>query len=380
MRRALKLGASTAPAGRRWAGTMAIFAIGLTVTACAPGPNAAYRVAKGAGDRAYSSGRYDEAASAYASAQRAAGRPRDAAEALYLEASAHQRLRAWDRARVVYERLIAEQPASHFAQRAKFDLADLAIESGHPEEGYESYRVLATANANHGLARRAMDRYLRHLESTGGDPVAWLKTILPEIATTELDETARYALAGYLEAASDWQGARDAYVACAERHPYPKGALFDDALWHASELEEKLGRPQQAIQHLRSMLVVREASTLAGSYERPRFSPAQFRIAVLYRDTLGDHAAARREFHRLYAEHPTSILRDDALWEEAKLARDDGNAEDACALTTALTRDFPSSRYAPCARALCPTAASLVGHCHAYLVRSGGENRRDGEN
>jgi tetratricopeptide (TPR) repeat protein len=219
-----------------------------------------------------------------------------------------------------------------------------------------------------------MDRYLRHLESTGGDPIAWLKTIVPEVAKTELDETARYTLAGYLETAGDWQGALDAYVACAERHPYPKGALFDDALWHASELEEKLGHPVQAISQLRKMLAVREKSTTVGSYERPRFSPAQFRIAVLYRDALRDHAAARREFHRLYAEHPTSILRDDALWEEAKLARDDGHAEDACAVTALLIRDFPSSRYAPCARSVCPTAAAAPGRCHAYLVRTGGED------
>ena len=370
MRRTLKP-APNAVARLGAAGRAAIAAIGITATACSAGPSAAYRVAKGAGDRAYSSGRYGEAASAYESAERAADRPRDAAEALYLEASSYQRSQAWDRARAAYERLIAEQPASHFAQRAQFDLADLEIDSGNPEKGYERYRVLTTKLANHGLARRAMERYLQHLESTGGDPLSWLKSILPEIAPTELDETARYALAGYLEAASDWQGARDAYVTCAERHPYPKGALFDDALWHASELDEKLKRPDQAIQHLRSMLAVREASTTVGSYERPRFSPAQFRIAVLYRDALGDRAAARREFHRLYAEHPTSILRDDALWEEAKLARDAGNSGDACALTATLTRDFPSSRYTPCVRALCPTAPPSAARCHDYLVRTG---------
>ncbi len=363
------LGPTTAT--RRGARGWLAAGISMAALACAPGPNEAYRVAKGAGDRAYSSGRYDEAASAFATAQRAADRPRDAAEALYLEASAHQRSRAWDRARAVYERLIAEQPESHFAHRAEFELANVDIDSGNPENGYERYRVLVTSRPNHGLARPAMERYLRHLEATGGDPLAWLKTILPRVAETELEETVRYTLAGYLEKASDWQGARDAYVACAERHPYPKGALFDDALWHASELEEKLGRPQRAVQHLRTMLAKREVSTTVGSYERPRFSPAQFRIAVLYRDALGDRAAARREFHRLYAEHPTSILRDDALWEEAKLAREDGNIAEACALTATLLRDFPSSRYAPCARALCPTAAASGGRCHDYLVRGG---------
>ena len=110
----------------------------LLLAACAPGPSAAYRVAKGSGDRAYSSGRYAEAASAYADATRAADRPRDAAESLYLEASAHQRSGDQDRARAAYERLIAEQPESHFARRAKFDLADLEIESGNIDKGYDA--------------------------------------------------------------------------------------------------------------------------------------------------------------------------------------------------------------------------------------------------
>jgi len=360
-------------AGRRSSAAAAV-ALGIALAACAPGPSAAYQVAKGAGDRAYSSGRYTEAAGAYADAIRTADRPRDAAEAMYLEASAHQRSGARDSARAAYERLIAGQPQSHFARRAEFDLADLEIEAGNAEKGYERYRQLTTMTPDHGLARRAMERYLRHLESTGRDPAGWLKTILPQITATALDETARYALAGYLEKSADLQGARDAYLACAERHPYPKGALFDDALWHASRLSEALGSPEQAVAHLRAMLAVRETSTTVGSYERPRFSPAQFRIAVLYRDALRDPVAARREFHRLYVDHPTSILRDDALWEEAKLARDTGHAGDACNLAAALTKDFPTSRYAPCAGALCPSATAAPGRCHAYLIRSGGSD------
>jgi hypothetical protein len=117
---------------------------------------------------------------------------------------------------------------------------------------------------------------------------------------------------------------------------------------------------------------VRESSTFAGSYERPRFSPAQYRIAVLYRDALHDHAAARREFHKLYADHPTSILRDDALWQEATLARTDGDTQSACTLMAALTKDFPSSRYVACAQTLCPTAPTSSSRCHPYITRPPG--------
>lgn len=351
---------------------MASLSVVLTaLAACSSAPTTQYRASKGAGDRAYSSGRYEEAAAAYASAKTAADRPRDVAEALYLEASSFQRMRAYDRARPVYQRLVAEQPQSNFARRAAFDLADLEIDAGNVDQGYEQYRTLVTSQPNDGLARRALDRYASHLAENGGDPIAWLRSTLPAIEKTELDETARYALAGYLEKASDDAGARDAYLDCATRHPYPKGALFDDSLWHAARLDEKLGHPELAIEHLKRMLAAREVSTMTGSYERPRFSPAQFRIAILYRDALRDRAAARREFHRLYAEHTTSILRDDALWEEAKLAKDQGSTADACALTATLSKDFPTSRYAPCAQALCPSAAASDKRCHGYLVRSG---------
>jgi tetratricopeptide (TPR) repeat protein len=335
---------------------------------CASGAGAGFLVAKGQGDRAYSSGRYEEAAGAYEEAGRRATRPRDRAEALYLEASAFARARSWQRARAVFGRLIAEIPASERAHRASFDLAELEIDAGNADRGFELLYAAMMKYPNDGLARRALERWLNRLEERNEDVLGWLRTALHRFDTTELDETVRYRLAGRLEASSELREARDAYVACAERHPYPSGGLFDDALWHASLIDEKLGRPEDAVADLRRMLAFREVSTFAGSYERPRFSPAQFRIAVLYRDKLRDHASARREFHQVYASHTTSVLRDDALWEEAKLAHADGDGAAACALVATLARDFHESRYAPCTQALCATVAPSQGACHAYLV------------
>src|SRR5262249_46481869 len=142
--------------------------------------------------------------------------------------------------------------------------------------------------------------------------------------------------------------ARDTFLAVARSHPYPFGTLTDDALWHASVVAEELGDNQGAIAHLRAMLASREASDLVGSYERPRYADAQMRIAGLYRDKLHDHAAARREFHKLYADHQTSRLRDDALWAEARLAREDGDKGEACRLVERLRKEMPESRYARC--------------------------------
>src|SRR6266852_798579 len=261
---------------------------------CASGAGQSYLRAKGQGDRAYSSGRYEEAAGAYDDAGKVAKKPRDRAEALYLEASAFARARLWDRAREIFEKLIAEIPASDRAHRASFDLADLEIDAGNVDRGYDRLFEAMTKHPNDGLAHRALERLLARLDERGGDALGWLRGILPGLSATELDETVRYQIAGRLESAGDVEGARDAYASCAERHPYPKGALFDDALFHASLLDEKLGKIEAAILDLRRMLLVREPSTLVGSYERPRFSAAQFRIAVLYRDKLHDNASARR--------------------------------------------------------------------------------------
>ncbi|HKQ70893.1 MAG TPA: tetratricopeptide repeat protein [Polyangiaceae bacterium] len=337
---------------------------------CAARPGDAFTRAKNAGDRAYSAGRYGEAAGAYGDAHDNADRPRDRSEARYLEAAAFRRERDFAKARAAYAALVAEAPASERGRRARFDLADLEVEAGNAALGHDLLREALLEFPNEGLAHRSLERYIRHLDAGGHDALGFLRGITPRFAATELDETVRYQIAVRLEAASRWAEARDAFAACADLHPYPRGNLFDDALWHASLLDEKLGQPSKAIERLRGLLSVREPSTMTGSYERPRFSAAQFRIAELYRDKLGDRPSARREFHRLYAEHTTSILRDDALWQEAKLAREDGDAKNACALATTLAKEFPASRFTACAPAICPTAPPTTNNCHAYVVRS----------
>src|SRR5262249_36286742 len=127
--------------------------------------------------------------------------------------------------------------------------------------------------------------------------------------------------------------------------------------------------------HLRTLLGSHESSDLVGSYERPRYPEAQFKIAELYRDGLHDHAAARREFQRLYEEHPKSTLRDDALWSQARLAATEGDRSAACRIVAKLVRELPESRYAPCGRVLCDSAPPVPKNsrgCADYIVRSVG--------
>ena len=237
---------------------------------CGAGPSASYRNAKGLGDRAYSSGRFDEAASAYASAHQVADPPRDAAEALYLEASSYRRSRAFDRARTTYERLMAEQPASNFARRAAFDLANLEIDAGNPQKGYEQYRKLTTSHANDGLARQAMERYLEHLESTAGDPVAWLRSIMPRSPRpSSTKPRATRWLATSRNPPIGRRARRLPGLRCAP--PVPQGRALRRRPVARIAIGRKARKTRTSNRAFASMLAVRETSTMTGSYERPNF-------------------------------------------------------------------------------------------------------------
>jgi tetratricopeptide (TPR) repeat protein len=222
---------------------------------------------------------------------------------------------------------------------------------------------------------------IEHQQELGGDEAAlkWIDGPGRTLRGSELDQQLDYERALTLEKLGRTAEARDLFVKTATDHPYPFGGLTDDALWHASLAEEKLGRYDAAIAHLRTLLADREASRMTGSYERPRYSPAQMRIGELYRDKLHDHRSARKEFHKVYSAHPTSILRDDALWAEAMLAHDDGDAGDACTIVKALRTEFADSRFARCGHLVCTAVKPAANErpCANYIERQmRGENEQ----
>jgi tetratricopeptide (TPR) repeat protein len=148
-----------------------------------------------------------------------------------------------------------------------------------------------------------------------------------------------------------------------------------NSLYMAGQSYEKLGRFDLAAKDLERMLDEREVAHLSGSYQRPRYSPALLRLAILYRDRLKDKERARQAFHRLYADFATSTLRDDALWQEASLWREDGDTGTACERLASLAEDIPDSRYVPCAMQLCPRVkrakdSRAPTECHPYILRA----------
>lgn len=316
----------------------------LLSVACAPTLPRGFTEERSAAERAYAAGRYDEAAEHWAKAEAAAQRRRDQTEARYRRASALRRA------------------GRHEDARRLLDELEAAIRK-YPRSG---------------PALTALTRLARQREERAGAEAAL--SLLADVARTgggaELREQAHYQRARLLERLGRDHEALTAYLDSAARFPYPEGALWDDSLHAASLLEEKLGRPDRAIAHLERMLREKEPSSLKqGSYERPRYAAARYRVAELYRDRIGDKLRAVREFRRVWDEHPTSLLKDDALWQAARLEHDRGEAGAACKLMKVLVSEAPDSRFAACASALCPSVRPAQGECHAYVLRELGPSK-----
>jgi tetratricopeptide (TPR) repeat protein len=358
----------------------AVSALALSTSACAPEHGAAYLSAFAAGERAFHAARWDEAADAWEGAAKHALRARDRDEARFLQARAQERAQRWGDARATYERLVAESADGQRTGRAVFEIAALEVAHGDAEKGFRMLDDAARKYPKHGLARLALHRLVDHEQAKGGDVavLAFLDARVGTFRDTEQDEVVAYERALCLERMGRRKEAHDAFLATAARHPYPEGGLTDDAYWHAALIDDQDGRFEEAITHLRELLAPRERSIGVGSYERPRYTPAQQRIAEIYRDELKDRKAARREFDRLYEAHTTSRERDDALWAEARLALLDGDAPAACSLAKKITSEFPDSRFVRCAHEVCPSLPAGQRPCADYVLRELAADRNAG--
>lgn len=327
----------------------------LALAACGPPGGTAFLRAHAAGERAYSAGRYLEAAEKYEAAAKIAERDRDRDEAIY--AAGVARLKADDvpGALAHFDALAKEDPPGERAFRSAFRAAEIRIEKGETARGYAELEAILKRAPEHGVARRALMAIVNNLEEKEGKAaaIAWEEKFYPGVASTRLGEEVCYDLAHRREKNGDDKGALAGFLSCADKYPYPKGALWDDSLWHASRLHEKLGDVNAAIADLQRMLDKREKSYMSGSYNRPRMSASQFRIGELQRDGLKDNAAARASFRKVYTEHTSSILRPRALFEEAKIS----DPAAACALAELLMKEFEATRYARTADEVCPAAA-----------------------
>jgi tetratricopeptide (TPR) repeat protein len=326
-----------------------------------------------AAERAYGAGRYDEAAEQWRLAEHASTRPAERDEARYRRAVCLARAGHFEQAHAVLSELLRDSPHGERSARAASDRALISIEHGEAAAGYTELDDVIRAYPDAGVAPSALKRYLDWLRR-GRDGTEKVRAYLSTLSSLERSELGEYILyydAEALEESGDLAGARTAFAHAAERHPYPAGVLWDDAIWKAAELDVQLGDVRLAISRLQELLSHRETAYVQGSYERGRYAEAQFRIAELYRDRLDDPRSARTAFERVWSDHPTSRLRDDAKWSAARLAMSLGDAPAACRDLEELARALPTSRYVPCAPRLCPSMRPSAGanDCHDYVVR-----------
>jgi tetratricopeptide (TPR) repeat protein len=351
----------------------------LTLAGCALTHGPAFDNAFAEAARAESAGRLDEAVQAYDRATASATRARDREQARWDAVDVQVRAGRIDDALARLDG-IAREPASEHAAQAAYRAASLRIEHGDADRGWREMVLVPRRFPTHGVAHVAVRRLIEHADEGGlRAGLDALRALEKDLASTELAPLVAFLAAEHLEGLGEDDAAHDAYMRMADRWPYPFGGFFDDALWHASLLDEKLGRYTAAIDDLERMVAARETTTIIGTYERRQYVPAMLRIGALWRDRLHDRARARAAFHRLYTDFANSTARDDALWLEAELWRDDGDARTACDRLALLVREFPDSRYVPCATKQCTGLAraeksAAPAECHPYITRL---DRRD---
>jgi tetratricopeptide (TPR) repeat protein len=260
--------------------------------ACAPSRDAAYDRAYAAAERDESAGRLAEAADAYERAAAAAHRRRDRDQAAWSAAEVLSRAGRIDEAVRRLDSLASDASSEHQAEAA-LRAALLRIEHGDETRGWQELESVPRRFASHGVSHAAVRRLVEHAERQGPEAARdELLALERDLRTTELGGLVAFLGARHLDALGHEIAARDAYLSVADRWPYP-GAFYDDALWHASLLDEKLGRAREAVADLQRLVAVRETTSLIGSYERALYVPAMLRMGDLYRDLLNDHAQAR---------------------------------------------------------------------------------------
>ncbi len=345
-----------------------------TLSACAPNRGVAYERALAEARIASHNGHFDAAARRFDEASKNAKIPRDRTYARYEAALAWARAGDVARGAAELRAIATTKPPTAYSAQAAFKAAELARSGGEKAFLHELEDVVVEF-PNSGVAHVALAHLLRHDDEEGAETaLTHLERLAPRVKDASIEEKVVYERARRLDALGRKEEARDAFLEAARRWPYPFGSFNDDALFRAAELENKLGRPNEAIARLEQLLAQREVSSFVGSYERPRYVPALLRIVEIS-EGAGDRTKARETLHRLYKDFTTSTMRDDALWREATLWRKDGNAETACHRLATLASEFPDSRYVPCIAVYCPAiqrrpSSKAPTTCRDYLRRA----------
>lgn len=138
---------------------------------------------------------------------------------------------------------------------------------------------------------------------------------------------------------------------------YPRGPLFDDALWMAAQLLQRLGRSAEAAERLSRLAQAYTSTVMIGHYHQERLIEGMFRLGELYLRELDRPQQALETLTQLLSRQPESRLADDALLLMAQATLRLGplpaaNRSKACAYLMRLLRDYPDSNRRRAALAL----------------------------
>ena len=207
--------------------------------------------------------------------------------------------------------------------RARLGQARVAERRGFVAAAIRIYRrVVATyPNSMPGLrSLHHLERLAEDLGERGVDAhLRWTLGVYDALEQTELGDNLVYyaGLTAYRRFQTSGRPeqarlAADLFELVHLRH-YPSG-LWDEAMWHLSWLEHRLGRYDEEIRIIRRIQGTRELATFLGSYDTLYYWVGQLRIALVLQNELGRPADAARSYDWFLEEFPSSRWRDDALF------------------------------------------------------------------
>jgi TolA-binding protein len=262
------------------------------------------------GKARFSQGQYEQALEAFRLAQGFSPVPGRPGEALFWEAEALFRLKKPGEARALYERVLADAPASPLAPDALYGLAWASLELKRREAAATEFR-------------RLLDRYPDHRYA--GSAAFYLARTLVELK--RVDEA----------------------VPLLRAFPskYPDHRLLPEARALLGEALLAAGESQDGVAQLRAFIAVHPDHALAGRARR------------LIVDTLlkqGKKAELLEEYRALVAQSPPTA---EGLYDAGAIAQRLGRPKDAETLWARLRKEFPD--HALAARASLDLAQSAFG-------------------
>ncbi|MFK7999248.1 MAG: tol-pal system YbgF family protein [Polyangiales bacterium] len=287
-------------------------------------------------------GRDDEAAAGFGEAAALAERRVDRDEARYRQARTLHDAGQHAEALALFDAIAATRPTSRRTVRALFDASKLRQEQGDTVGAQAGFLRVVREHPESGVAGRALHWLLRG--ETPGSTVARLVSLDAEVGETSLGDDILMRMHDEHVALEELAAAREDLELLVERHPYPHGERWDDAILLLAAMDLQAQDPDAALERLERMLERAESTHLSGSYTLPGFPKAHLLIAQIHRDAVATDAARRSDADRWYRtledEFPTSLLRDDAAVERAFMWLDAGDTERGCAILEDALEEF----------------------------------------